>query len=1839
MALFNRLRSLWEKLVEPADSVRGEEARYQARLLASVLATMLPLGFVLTTLPWLLEPGNALHSLSFLTALSMGGIWLVAYYLNRRGRTSLAGGLLIAATEIGISLTIIDNHHFHEMNFYLIPVVISGLLFSNQTTRNLVGINILGILLSPMYFTDLTVVDILINPLGFVVIGSALIYFFNYHRDWLENYRQAELIASQTRFELVMEGARDGLWDWDLVNNTVYYSPRWKAILGFEEQEIGSDPNVLLELIHPDDYDRVVNGLLNRLEDHAPSFTIEYRMRHKDGGYRWIHTRGQIATNEKGKPCRVAGSHTDVTHRRETEDALQRQAMDLYTMLEASQTISSTRNIDQVLKQIGFHIANALAVDGCAISRWDEEAEALITWVDCRRDSVEPDPPGTVYPLKDLPVTRAMIETGEPLVFHRDDPEIDPHELALMEKLDIASLMMIPLIYGEETIGLLELDTSQAREFTPDDLRLCQGLAEQAAVAIENVRLYEETQRQLKEQTILREVGETLASTVDQDALFTRILQQVCEAVDATSAYISSYSPDTYLSVTLAEYIGPNANPSEVESDLGVEYKEDPDNFWENMRAGRSVVYHHDDTHLTDVDLIEMAQYGAKSILAIPLSSKGESVGIIEVWESRVRREFTPEEIALCGSIARQAAVAIDNLRLYEQTQQEIQERTKAEEALTRQARELSTMLEASRAISSTMQFQERLLLIAKHMTDAVGASGCTLSRWDREADGVITLIETRLAMDEDSVEPGTIFYLDDYPATRKVLEDRETMTIYLSDPDADPAETALLQEHEAASLLMLPLIYGDQVAGLVEIDREGEREFTVEDIRLCQGLAEQAAVAFENARLYEETQRQLREQTILRGVGEDLTSTLDQEALLSRIARQFNDAVGATSAYICIFDDETRYSSVASEYISPQAHELEQQSDLGVQYFEEAQEDEFLAMMKTGQHLVDQVDNPALIEEDRAHMIQFGAKSILFIPLSVKGESIGFVEVWESRERREFTLEEIALCHSIAQQASVALDNARLYEQTQQEVQERKEAETALQRQTRELSTLLKTSQAITSTLQIEETLELIASHISEAMEVDGCIIFRWDQENDAIVTLVDHLRGSYNWGSEIEPVYYLEKFPSTRAVLETGMHAIFHRDDPEVDPEELASMEADKTATMLMVPLIYGDQVIGLVEMNTTQKRDFTLDEIRFCQGLTEQASVAIENARLHDETQSQLRAETILREVGEALTSTLDQESLLNHLARLFNEAIGTTSAFICTYETETQTSTVLAEYVSPLDQDMEKISYIGDEYHEADIKYWEQMVAGKHFVEHFDDDDLAEEDRAQMAQYGGKSILYIPLSVKGESIGYVELWETRERREFTPEEIDLCHSIARQAAVALDNVRLFEQAQQEIEERKRVEELLRHDAFHDKLTGLPNRALLTERLERTLVRTRRHPQYRFSVLFLDLDNFKNVNDSLGHTIGDKLLVQFADRLNGCVREVDTVARLGGDEFVILLEDIEDLHHPTIVAERILESLNHPFQLSENEIYSSTSIGIVVGAIEYYYPEEVLSDADIAMYRAKDLGRGRYEIFDRSMREKILERLTLERQLRRVIEREELVLHYQPIHALADGEISGFEALVRWKHAQNGLIFPGEFIPIAEDTGLILKIGRWVLHTACSQTQEWQERFPQNPALTISVNLSGRQLVQPDLVEEVQQILQETGLRASSLNIEITENAVITELEKVIVTLEQLRAIGVGVQLDDFGTGYSSLNYLHQLPIDGIKIDRSFITQVSAENKKPSLTQSIITMGHELGLTIIAEGIESEEQIVRLKALGADYGQGYHFSRPVEAEGVEELLGGTV
>ena len=740
------------------------------------------------------------------------------------------------------------------------------------------------------------------------------------------------------------------------------------------------------------------------------------------------------------------------------------------------------------------------------------------------------------------------------------------------------------------------------------------------------------------------------------------------------------------------------------------------------------------------------------------------------------------------------------------------------------------------------------------------------------------------------------------------------------------------------------------------------------------------------------------------------------------------------------------------------------------------------------------------------------------------------------------------------------------------------------LEEQVAWLTTLSQVVRSITSTLQIDEVLRRIVEagvYLTKAEEGFLALI---DGKSGQL-----YLRASKN----IEE----QRTRTMRLPVDDSMigEVVKTKKSLRINGKEGGSSLKVTTgylvSSLLHVPILSKGEALGVLSVDRRHNSyPFTDKDEAMLTSLADYAAIAIENANLYERSQKEisdrLRAEAALRESEEryslALKGTNDgiwDWNLLNHHI-----------------------------YYSPRWKSM-----LG--YEEAEISASPDEWFSR----------VHPEDREQ---------LKIAISVHSQS--REPHFEHQHRMLHND---GTCHWMLTRGFTMRDPVGTpyrMVGSQSDVTDRKLAEEHLIFNAFYDTLTGLPNRALLLDRLKQAISRKKRWPDKSFSVLYLDLDNFKNINDSLGHATGDQLLVTVAERLQANLRDTDTVARLGGDEFILLMEEVQDMENADEIAQRILKDLSTPRYLNNHEVFATASIGIISSDMEYEDPEQLLRDADIAMYSAKSRGRARFEVFKLEMRNNFLEQLSLEYDLRHAIQAGELRLAYQPIVSLKTGVLVGFEALVRWEHPVSGFLYPADFISVAEDTGLIMAVDRWVLHNATQQLSEWLKEFPTDLKPTVSVNLSAKCLRQLNLVEEVEQILQRTGLEGRSLKLEITESGIMENSQQIRSMLDGLREMGVDVHIDDFGTGYSSLAYLHQFPVQALKIDRSFISNPYTEKHMPEIVRTVLHLARDLELEAIAEGVETRMQLDQLLKMGCEYGQGFLFSPPLDGNAAKAMLG---
>jgi diguanylate cyclase (GGDEF)-like protein/PAS domain S-box-containing protein len=732
-------------------------------------------------------------------------------------------------------------------------------------------------------------------------------------------------------------------------------------------------------------------------------------------------------------------------------------------------------------------------------------------------------------------------------------------------------------------------------------------------------------------------------------------------------------------------------------------------------------------------------------------------------------------------------------------------------------------------------------------------------------------------------------------------------------------------------------------------------------------------------------------------------------------------------------------------------------------------------------------------------------------------------------------------------------------------------------------LTILSRVGKSVTSTLDLDEVLRRIVEAGVYLTDAEEGFLALLDERSGQL-----YLRAAKNLDQEAIETMRLPVADSLIGqVMRSGLPLRTSRG--EEDPR-LKVTTGYLVQNLLHVPILSRDQALGVLSVdNRLSKRPFTDSDESQLTSLADYAAVAIENARLYERSQQEI---SIRRRIEVALRESEERYALAVQGA---NDGL---------WDWDFRTDKI---YFSPR---------------------WKSLLG-------FSEDEIGDSPEEWFKRVHPEDVERLRLDISSHRQGRTPHFENEHR---------MLHRDGDYRWILSRGIAVFEESgtstrmagsQTDITDRKNAEQRLLHDAFHDTLTELPNRALFMDRLKFAVERSKRREDYKFAVLFLDLDRFKDVNDSLGHMVGDELLIEVGKMLREGIRATDTIARLGGDEFVILLEDISDQDAPVRIADWINEQFNGTFDLSGREVFITTSIGIVLSRPGYQEAEEILRDADIAMYSAKASGRARYQFFQPEMRDQVMKRITLESDLRLALEREELRVYYQPVVSLENGRLIGFEALVRWQHPERGLLIPRDFLLLAEETGLIIPLDRWVLKKACHQMNSWHREMPTDPPLTISVNFSAKQLVQADLVEVVEGILEETGLDPNTLKLEITENTIMETSPFTSGIFSRLQSLGVQLQIDDFGVGYSSLGYLSNFPLNALKIDRTFVGKMHEDQNQLEIIQTIVNLTHRLGVGVIAEGVETLDQLDQLKQIGCEYGQGYLVSVPIDTEAVQILL----
>jgi diguanylate cyclase (GGDEF)-like protein/PAS domain S-box-containing protein len=977
----------------------------------------------------------------------------------------------------------------------------------------------------------------------------------------------------------------------------------------------------------------------------------------------------------------------------------------------------------------------------------------------------------------------------------------------------------------------------------------------------------------------------------------------------------------------------------------------------------------------------------------------------------------------------------------------------------------------------------------------------------------------------------------------------------------------------------------------------------------------------------------------LIRDISTNIRRTLDLETILDNTVHGIRQFLKADRVLVYRFNPDWSgdmiVESVGTEWLAVLGETLRDPCFAG----------SFVEPYRQGR--IGQINDVAIANIQPCHrdlLDRYQVRANLVLPVVVQDQLWGLLCIHQCRSPRHWQTDEVTFVQKLIEQVEVAIQQAHLLH------------ETRLTAQREHLRNTI--TQEIRRSLDLEAILKTTVDEVRTCLNADRVMVYRFHPDGRGEVMVEAIVAG---WPPIIGSTLREDCFvgPPLEHYAQGTIHAL-----PDVAAADIQDGCRDwltqfQIHASLSLPLIVEQTLWGaLCVHQCAGSRYWQADEIEFVRQICDQVEIAIQQAQLLEETALQAQREQLFNVIMTAARESLDLSDMMNRTAAKLMEAFEVSRCliFLGSPQGERLDCAAVATRAGVKSLQHRSVAIRGNALVEYVLSASEPIAKTNVLC----DETVANlRDGALVQRFAQRfdiiSVLAIAIRYRGQIKGAMMVHHPQPR-QWTAADCSLFQQVADQLAIAIEQAELYQQAQAEITQRQRLEAQLRHDAFHDALTGLPNRALFLERLEfarrrfqqwhphtdsghrdRAMDVASAEPHSQFAILFLDLDRFKIINDSLGHSFGDQLLQLIAGRLRNCLREVDLAARLGGDEFVILLEELSDPLFATEIAQRIHNILEVPIFVDDREVTIRASIGIAFGAAHYTDSMQILRDADIAMYQAKQSSE-EYVVFDESMHAIAVQQLNLESDLRQAIKRGEFRLFFQPIVALNVGRIMGFEALVRWQHPNRGLIYPDAFVDLAEETGLIAAIDLWVLQAACQQLQQWRSQAPRFADLTISVNLSGKQFSQPDLIDQIDHALSAAELDGHYLKLEITESILIENNALAIQTLDALQKRHIQVCMDDFGTGYSSLSYLHRFPVDILKIDKSFILNLGspqASERDYEIVKAIIALALNLNLQVVAEGIENHTALNYLQQHHCQWGQGYHFAPAVDSEQATRLL----
>jgi diguanylate cyclase (GGDEF)-like protein len=1283
---------------------------------------------------------------------------------------------------------------------------------------------------------------------------------------------------------------------------------------------------------------------------------------------------------------------------------------------------------------------------------------------------------------------------------------------------------------------------------------------------------------------VLRRVVAEISASLELDEVFRDVLDSSRTLFGADAAALWLMAPGRHPLKLAAHHQLPPDMIAAVEATT----VDDPIMGLRAVRERRNIVLDRPDTIPAFADIY--AREGYRVANFVPLVFRDEALGLLVLYH-RTPYDWTPDELELCTTFANQMAIAVANARLFNSVREGA--------ARLRAIQELSSRLNRIQEMEGIGE------AIVAEADKLIGHDTIRVYRVDH-----VTQTCEPIAFQGEFIGIGT-------PSMESLrLRIGEGITgwvalhntsIRLGDAMADPRGRQIGEARGPESMLVVPMSYESRVLGIIVLSKTGYDQYTDDDQRTLEIFAGYAAQALVNAEAFGQVRRQQQElghrfesQRRLLEVNERLLSTLDPSGVLEMIADSLKAVMAYDSLTIYRVDRTSwvRRAVVARDRFAELIMSHESPLDAGITGWAIRNRE---AVLANDAHLDPRVMQiPGTPEEP---------ESMIVCPLLGGGEVIGTLNMARmGAEESHFSRDEFELVQLFAAQASIALRNAEAH------------GAVVLQAE-HDALTGLRNHGAFQR--QLDELIERGVSFALLMLDLDAFKAYNDTHGHPAGDALLHRVADAMRESIRDEDRVYRYGGDEFAILL------------PRADGPGAREVAERVRSAVARLTQTFGPQVTISVGIAHHPEDAGAKDE------LVAHADRALYLAKPPNRARQAADDPTrdlYLAAVDQTtlkLLERLEPRELLAEIVERAANLVGVKHGFLYLLEGPEGGSTDDLDLVARVGMG-NFAGYDGYRLPHGTGVGWAVVRSGQPVVV----DDYAEyPSRAPDLPAGiFGAICAVPLTSGDEVLGLIGLSSGDATRPFSEREVEALARFGQLASIAIDNARLFERAQTEVRSRA-------HAALHDTLTGLPNRTMLLNRLAEQMEGAtreegrRRATQSRVALILLDLDRFKVVNESLGHAAGDQLLTEAGRRLLAAARSTDTVARLGSDEFGILLGPVRSVREAERVASRIEASLAGAFNLDGNEVSVGASMGIAIGSAALPHPLDLLKQAEIALHRAKADPVRNVILFDPQMHVQTLDRVTLEHDLRRAIERSELGLHYQPLVDLRDGSVLGMEALLRWEHPTRGLISPLSIIPLAEETGLILPIGRWVLETACHQLRDWQRRFPAATGMAVSVNLSARQFAESSLISSVASVLDHAGLEPGCLELEITESVVMDQSEASIERLRGLRALGVKLVLDDFGTGYSSLSYLRRLPLDTIKVDRSFVSGLGgADPADGPIVQAVIALAHGLGIDVVAEGIETAAQLGSLRALDCDRGQGYWFARPLPDLALEALLVGS-